>query len=65
MRKEKEEKGIKYEPKYFYEDTDPDTGEKIFRYGRRDYWEDRRKQDWKHLEDLFWLCDFLSLINIP
>lgn len=53
MRKEREEKGLTYEPKYFFEDTDPDTGEKMFKYGKRDYWEDRKKQNWSHLEDLF------------
>lgn len=53
MRKEREEKGLTYEPKYFVEAADPDTGEKIYKYGKRDYWEDRKKQDFSHLEDLF------------
>lgn len=53
MRKEREDNGIKYEPKYFFEATDSDTGEKIYKYGKRDYWEDRKKQNFSHLEDLF------------
>jgi hypothetical protein len=53
MRKEREEKGIKYEPKYFYEHIDEDTGEKMFKYGKRDYWEDRKKHDFNHLDEIF------------
>lgn len=52
LRKERESKGIEYKPKYFEEYVDPDTGEKGYKYVR-DYWEDRRKGDWSHIEDIF------------
>lgn len=53
MRKERETAGIEYECKYFEEYTDPDSGEKGYRYGKRDYWTDRKNKDWKHLDDIF------------
>lgn len=52
MRKEKEQKGIIYQPKYFTEYEDPDTKEKGYKFSR-DYWADRKTQNWSHLEDLF------------
>lgn len=53
MRKEREELGQQYEAKYFFEDTDPDTNEKMYKFGKRDYWEDRKSKNWSHLESLF------------
>ena len=53
MRKDREKAKIEYESKYFEEYIDPDSGAKGFRYGKRDYWEDRKNQDWDHLEDIF------------
>lgn len=41
MRKEREQNGVSYEAKYFEEYIDSDTGEKGYRYGKRDYWKDR------------------------
>jgi len=33
---------------------DPDSGEPFFKYGtKRDYWQDRKNQDWDHLEKIF------------
>lgn len=53
MRKAREEAGTEYECKYFEEYTDPDSGEKGYRYGKRDYWADRKNKNWSHLEDIF------------
>ena len=34
--------------------VDPDSQEEVYMYGmKRDYWQDRRNQDWAHLDDLF------------
>lgn len=52
MRKEREASGIEYKSKYFEEVVDEDTGEKTFKFVR-DYWEDRKKSDWKHLDEIF------------
>jgi hypothetical protein len=52
MRKERESLGIEYKSQYFEEYTDPDTGEKGYQCVR-DYWEDRKKGDWSHVQDLF------------
>jgi hypothetical protein len=52
MRKDKETLGIEHKAKYFEESVDPDSGERYYKYVR-DYWEDRRQGDWKHMEDLF------------
>ena len=41
MRKDREQTGEEYECKYFEEYTDPASGEKGYRYGKRDYWKDR------------------------
>lgn len=41
MRKERESRGEEYHSKYFIEYTDEDTGEKGYKYGLRDYWQDR------------------------
>jgi len=53
-RKEEEKSGIPFEAKYFTQEVDDDTGDKLWKYGRRDYWEDRKKGDFAHLEDIFW-----------
>jgi hypothetical protein len=52
MRKEREQSGHEYKSSYFEEYVDPDTGEKGYKLVR-DYWEDRKKGDWSHLENLF------------
>lgn len=52
MRKEKEALGIEHKAQYFEEYTDPDTGEKGYKYFR-DYWEDRKNGNWSHIIDLF------------
>jgi hypothetical protein len=52
MRKERESRGIHYKAKYFEEYEDPDSKEKGYKYVR-DYWEDRRKGEWSHMDDLF------------
>jgi hypothetical protein len=52
MRKEREMRGEEYSSRYFQEAVDPDSGEKYYKY-IRDYWADRDKHDWSHLEDIF------------
>lgn len=52
MRKLKEQQGIDHKPKYFEEYIDPESGEKGYKY-TRDYWTDRTKANWAHLEDIF------------
>jgi hypothetical protein len=52
MRKDREQMGIEYKAKYFEEYIDEDTKEKGYKYVR-DYWEDRKRGDWSHMEDLF------------
>lgn len=51
-RKEREARGEQYEAKYFQEFVDPVTGEVGYKYVR-DYWEDRKKREWGHLDKLF------------
>lgn len=53
MRKEREARSEEYKSRYFEEHIDEDTGEKTYKYGVRDYWEDRKKGDWSHLERIF------------
>lgn len=53
MRKNRENQGREYVSKYFETYIDEDSGEKGYRYGIRDYWADRKKGDWSHLEDIF------------
>ena len=55
LRKWREENpGHDFVPHYFVKATDADSGEEFFKYGgNRDYWADRRNQDWGHLDDLF------------
>jgi hypothetical protein len=52
MRKAREINGEEYHCKYFEEYIDEDSGEKGYKYVRN-YWEDRKKGDWSHLDDLF------------
>jgi hypothetical protein len=52
MRKDRETQGVEHYAKYFEEYIDPESGEKSYKYVR-DYWEDRKKGDWSHHEDLF------------
>jgi hypothetical protein len=43
-----------FESKYFELQLDEEAGEECFVYGtKRDYWVDRRKQDFAHMEDIF------------
>lgn len=53
MRKDRETKGAEYQSTYFEEYFDEEAGEKGYRYGVRDYWSDRSKGDFSHLEDIF------------
>jgi hypothetical protein len=53
MRKDREIQGIEYKAKYFEEYVDEDSKEKGGYKYVRDYWEDRRKGDWSHMDDLF------------
>lgn len=48
MRKEREALGEEYKSLYFEEFTDPITNEKGYKYVR-DYWEDRKNQNWAHI----------------
>lgn len=46
--------GNDFEPKYFEKKVDEDTKAEYFAYGtKRDYWADRKKADWAHMEDIF------------
>lgn len=52
-----ENPGNDFKPKYFKKVTDPDSKEDYFAYGPehgcRDYWQDRARQDFAHMEDLY------------
>ena len=52
MRKDRESEGREFKSRYFEQLPDEDTGEPTYKY-IRDYWEDRRKADWSHLEEIF------------
>jgi len=52
MRKEREASGREFTSRYFAQLPDEDTGEPTYKY-IRDYWEDRSKGDWSHLEEIF------------
>ena len=52
MRRDREALGKEYHSRYFEEYIDEDTGEKGYKYVR-DYWEDKKKGDWSHLEEIF------------
>jgi hypothetical protein len=49
--------GNDFQPKYFKKVVDPDSKEEYYAYGpehgMRDYWKDRRNQDFEHMEDLY------------
>ena len=51
-RKEREKHKVIYKPLYFKESTDPETGEKFFRFNNQ-YWKDREEKNWVLLPDLF------------
>lgn len=55
LRKWREENpGNDFEPHYFVKVLDEDSQEEVYKYGlKRDYWVDRRNQEWGHLDDLF------------
>ena len=46
-----------FKPKYFKRVVDPDSKEEYFAYGPeygcRDYWLDRRNQNFAHMEDIY------------
>lgn len=43
-----------FEPKYFQKEMDEELGVEYYVYGkRRDYWRDRKKRDFDHMEDIF------------
>jgi hypothetical protein len=43
-----------FEPKYFQKEFDESTGLTQYLYGkRRDYWRDRSKHDFGHMEDIY------------
>lgn len=51
-----ENPGNDFVPKYFRQMLDSDTQEQYYAYGAegcRDYWEDRAKQDFAHMEDIY------------
>ena len=51
-----ENPGNDFRPKYFKQVVDPDSNEGYYAYGVdgcRDYWRDRRLQDFDHMEDIF------------
>lgn len=52
-----ENPGNDFKPKYFKKIVDPDSKEGYYAYGIddcRDYWLDRKNQDFAHMEDLYW-----------
>ena len=54
VRKWREENNIKYEPAYFTEQPMPDHGGKMYFLYNGKYWEnDRKKQEWDRLHDLY------------
>ena len=52
-----ENPGHDFVPKYFKKVVDPDSNEAYYAYGPefgcRDYWDDRAKQNFDHMEDLY------------
>ena len=41
-------------PRYFEKLRCPESGEEYYAYGtKRDYWEDRKNQEWEGMEDIF------------
>jgi hypothetical protein len=58
LRKFREGKGIQHQPVYFEEIPEGDAdhsgakGERMWRFNDK-YWEDRKKQDWSKLPDIY------------
>lgn len=54
-RKEMEEKGEEYKPKWFVKVADAPEGEELWRlkHGKESYWEERGKGEWKGIERIF------------
>jgi hypothetical protein len=58
IRKKRElEQEPDFKPKYFKQIMDPDSNEQYYAYGPdhgcRDYWEDRRNNNFAHMEDIY------------
>ncbi|TGJ82245.1 hypothetical protein E0Z10_g6524 [Xylaria hypoxylon] len=54
-RKDMEDKGEEYKPKWFYKVADTPEGEELWRFrgGKDSYWEERGKGGWKGVEKVF------------
>ncbi|XXH03425.1 hypothetical protein Hte_009827 [Hypoxylon texense] len=54
-RREMEEKGEEYKPKWFVKVADAPEGEELWRmkHGKESYWEERGKGEWKGIEHIF------------
>lgn len=54
-RRDLEESGEEYKPKWFYKVADTPDGEEVWRYrgGKDSYWEERGKGEWKGVEKIF------------
>ncbi|CCK72488.1 uncharacterized protein KNAG_0K01230 [Huiozyma naganishii CBS 8797] len=52
VRKEREAQKVKYQPKYFTLERDPDSGDKIWKF-TGEYWNLRKKHDWSKSNDIF------------
>ena len=55
-RKRMEAANEEHTPFYFEKLVDEFTGDEYYKYGvegKRDYWQDRKAQDWDHLPDIF------------
>lgn len=56
-RKKRAEDNTEFAPKYFKKIMDKDSNEEFYAYGpehgMRDYWVDRKNQDFAHMEDLY------------
>ncbi|KAI3328710.1 Oxysterol-binding protein-domain-containing protein [Ustulina deusta] len=54
-RKDLEDRGEEYKPKWFYKVADTPDGEELWRFrgGKDSYWEERARGDWKGVEKIF------------
>ncbi|KAI1201006.1 Oxysterol-binding protein-domain-containing protein [Nemania serpens] len=54
-RRDMEDNGEEYKPRWFYKVTDAPDGEELWRFrgGKDSYWEERAKGDWKGVEKIF------------
>ncbi|KAI0972407.1 Oxysterol-binding protein-domain-containing protein [Xylaria arbuscula] len=54
-RRELEERGEEYKPKWFYKVADTPDGEELWRFrgGKDSYWEERGRGEWKGVEKIF------------